>query len=388
MHFVCGKVAEYYFHPMNSDIIQLESYRADYPVLKEYTYLNTPATGIVHPKVQQAAQEASEKMTIHGSKYREEWMFETKAEVKEAVAKFINAPVEGIVLAQNFTIPMNMLAEMLYSEGKKVAYIQGDYPSLVMPFRVRGFEMHEYKLDGDGRIDYNALEDFLRQNRIDILAISHVQWGTGYVVSLTEVAQMCKLQGVFSVVDATQGAGVIPVDVKALDVDVLAASTYKWAGAGFGNGFMYVAQKVLEQYEPKTAGFNSFLWKDGQPYYEANIKCFEPGHHDHEAFIRLQTALERQMEMGQEAILEEVHKLVNYTREQLQLKGLGSIYTFEGREAGSILFVEGDQSTLNALEEKKVLAAARGKGIRIGLHYYNNFEDVDRFVEIYSELKR
>lgn len=373
---------------MNSDTAPLESLRADYPVLSAYTYLNTPATGIVHPSVQKAGQAASEKMAVHGSRYREEWMFETKAQVKQTVAKFINAPVEGMVLAQNFTIPMNMLAETLYRDGEKVAFIQGDYPSLVMPFKVRGFDMREFKLEADGKINYNALEDFLKQHNIDILAISHVQWGTGYVISLSQVAQMCKQQGVLSVIDATQGAGVLPIDVKSLDVDVLAASTYKWAGAGFGNGFMYVAQRVLEHYEPKTAGFNSFLWKDGKPYYEANIKCFEPGHHDHEAFIRLQAALNRQMEMGQEVILDKVRALVSYTHEQLQLRGLQTIYGFEGREAGSILFVEGDQRILSALEEKKVLAAARGKGIRIGLHYYNNFEDVDRFVEIYSGLKQ
>lgn len=371
-----------------SHLPSIESLQEAYPVLESYTYLNTPATGIVHPAVQAVGQAASERMALHGSKYREEWMFETKIQVKETVAHFINAPVEGIALSQNFSITMNMLAEMMYDPGRRVAFVEGDYPSLTMPFRVRGFEMHEFALLPDGSIDYEALHLFLVAHKIDVLAISHVRYTSGHVVDLSKIAQMCKLAQVVSLVDATQSAGVLPIDCKAVQVDVLSASTYKWAGAGFGNGFTYINPTLLERFEPKTVGFNSFLWENGKPYYEPNIKCFEPGHHDHEAFLRLQKALEMQMEMGQEHILARTRSLVDYFYAQLDQYKEAILYDFRSQAPGSILFVQGDVALVKSLEQEQILVSARGKGLRLGLHYYNSHKDVDRFVEAYLRLRR
>lgn len=366
-----------------STLPAISDVRKAYPVLQEYTYLNTPATGIIHPQVRAVADAANEKMALHGTKYREEWMFEQKAQVRETVAQFINAPVEGIALSQNFSLTINMLAEMMQGAGRKATIVEGDYPSLTMPFKVRTYEVEEFKLNGDGNIDYEGLERHLVEHQSDILAISHVLWSSGLVIDLEKISQICKRVGAISVVDATQSAGVLPIDWKAYPVDVLAASTYKWSGAGFGNGFAYIDAGLLDQFEPKTAGFNSFLWKDGKPYYEPNIRCFEPGHHDHEAFLRLQKALNMQMDFGQKNIVSRVRTLVDYFYTHLQDHTGTILYDFRPQVSGSILFVKGDQKVLQALEQEKILVSARGKGLRLGLHYYNNHEDVDRFVEAY-----
>jgi len=359
--------------------------RADYPILEERTYLNTPAYGPMHPKVQQAASKEMEAYAAGGADQFMEFVFTEKARIAEAIGQFVKAPAEQLALSQNFSVPMNMVAEMLHPLGN-VALVEGDYPSLTMPFRLRDYEVHELSIQQDARIDYDALSDLIKQNDIKLLAISHVQWSSGYVVDLEKVAEICTAHQTKLLVDGTQSIGVIPTDLGDINPDVFIASTYKWLGAGHGNGFIYVKSDLLDEFKPRTAGFNSFLWKDGKPYYEPNIHCFEPGHLDSVAFARLKAAIDLQMEIGQDRIFQRVRELVDSFKEYSLRTGIPLLYDFKDKELGSILFVKGSNETIRALKSNRVEAVPRGKGVRIGLHWYNNLDDIARFWDVYARV--
>ena len=367
--------------------INWESIRGEYPILDEVTYLNTPASGLMHSSIIEAGQRVSTEYFNRATEYKEEWIFKNKDLVVAEVASFMGCEKEELALSPNFSLALNMAADILRTH-KKVGLLQGDYPSLTLPWKLKGYEVVEFAVTNRLTIDYDLVETTIKRERIEVLAISHVQWSSGLVVDLSRLSDICRRNDVLFVVDATQSSGVLPVDINAQHIDILVASTYKWLGAGFGNGFMYVKKGLLDRYIPKIAGFNSFLWDQGKPYYRSTIKSFEPGHLDHEAFTRLKAAMERHRSIGKENIYLRVKSLMDYFLEQAKHKGVEVLGDFTPAETSSFAFVNGDAQLCKLLAEQRVITSPRGPGIRMGVHYYNDKTDIDRFLEVYTSLSK
>src|SRR5690606_25751688 len=133
--------------------------------------------------------------------------------------------------------------------------------------------------DTDGfTIPIKELKQRLLDENINVLAISHVQWMSGYKLDLADIGRFCADNGIGFIVDATQSLGAINIDLSALPVDVLIASDYKWMNAGFGTGIMYVGRNFINNYPPAVAGFGSYTFSGGKPQYIPGARSFEPGH--------------------------------------------------------------------------------------------------------------
>lgn len=370
----------------NQRVIDWEVIRSEYPILSRQTYLNTPASGLIHPDVIRAGNKASEKYFEEATQYKEDWIFNGKEVIRKVVANYLGCNTTELAFCQNFSLQANMVAEMLVGHKKKVAVVKGDYPSLTLPWKLKGFEVNEFAVSENLTLDYDKLEDFLKQNHSEILAISHVQWNSGFISDLSVLSSICQRLGVLFILDATQSAGVLPLNIQSQPIDILMASTYKWLGAGFGNGFMYIKEGLIDEFTPRVGGFNSFLWDQAQPYYKPTIKSFEPGHLDHEAFARLMAAIKLHQSMGVAQLQQRVKDLMNYFLSKASERGIKVLGEFNESQRGSIAFVEGDMSVCKALLHEKVVTAPRGSGVRLGVHFYNSQHDIDRFVDVYSNV--
>lgn len=362
-----------------------ELIRSEYPILERVTYLNTPASGLIHSSVIEAGQQVSQQYFDRATEYKEEWIFKNKDIVVSTMADFMGCTSDELALCPNFSLALNMAADLL-NEHKRVGLVEGDYHSLTLPWKLKGFEVFEFPLSEGLSIDYTQLEDWIRKENLEILAISHVQWSSGFVADLQKLSDICKRNEVLFVLDATQSTGALPLNIQAQAIDILVASTYKWLGAGFGNGIMYVKKGLLDRYTPKIGGFNSFLRDQSKPYYKPNIKSFEPGHLDHEAFTRLKAAAERHNAIGRQDIYDRVTALMDYFLEQAEKNEVEVLGNFARSERGSFAFVKGDVQLCKLLEKEKVIVSPRGPGIRVGMHYYSNEIDIDRFFEVYTSL--
>ena len=218
-------------------------------------------------------------------------------------------------------------------------------------------------------------------------ALSHCQYLSGYLADLESIGALCSEHNCKLIVDATQSFGAITIDVLKCNISVLGASCYKWALAGFGNGFMYINQKTLDTYPPKTVGFNSFISNEESAEYIPGMRSYEPGHHDHVAFHKLGFALQTIKELNQDIIHTRIVELMNYLVDQSDEAGIKLAYDFLDENRLGILVLPSKPGLLKHLQQHHVEVSERGGNVRLGLHYYNNEEDIDAFVKAISQFK-
>jgi cysteine desulfurase/selenocysteine lyase len=345
----------------------------------EGTYLNSPANGL--PSIANEAFVADEIGLFRAApgKYRINFITNAIPAIKQLIADLLNSKSSEIALVPNFSIGLNLFVQSLPKKSK-VLVIKDDYPSLTSPFEVNDFEMVWTTFEEDKTLDLAQLEVDIIKHKPDIVAISHCQWLSGYLADLESIGALCKEHNCLFLVDATQSFGAIPIDVRKCNISVLGASCYKWALAGFGNGFLYVNEKILSNNKPKSAGFNSYDWDGLAMSYTPSMRSYEPGHHDHVAFHRLGFALQSIKEIGQDFIHLRITELMDYLIEQLTEASISIVGNFHDENRLGIITIPSQPGLFKYLLSRGIEVSERGGNIRLGVHYYNNEEDVDVFV--------
>lgn len=346
------------------------SIRADYPALRDITYLDTSSCGLMALSTVHAAREEHERLMREGSARFFHWMADGNAEVARMVAASIGATEEGTTLVPNFTTGMGLLAPMM-QHRPKVLLIGSDYPTLQAPFALSGFERIVIPPNTDGSISLDTLRTTMERERPQLLAISHVQWLTGFRIDLSALAALCREFGAWSVIDITQSWCAFPIDVQRAGIDVIGASGYKWPLAGFGNGFMHLSEAVRAELKERNS--------------VDPIALLNAGHRDPVALARLQHALERIAAIGPQHIADHVNALCAYAIDRFDAAGITVINGRDTVHCAGILLLQGDEAQVKRLEEHQVKVAFRGAGIRVGIHFYNNTGDIDRLVEVWGK---
>lgn len=344
-------------------------------------YLNTAAAGLVPAAVTAAANKLYETFVHNASAHAEKWRDETQPLIRRHVAEFLSAPVENIALVPNFSWGINGIVHSLRGDEKVMLY-KGDYPSLLDPFKLNGFDI-SWAEDEDGfTIPPDRIKQQLLDQRVDILAISHVQWMSGFKLDLADIATFCKEHGIRLIVDATQSLGAVPTYISAQPVDVLIASNYKWMNAGFGTGIMYISDSFLQEYTPAVAGFNSYTFIDGKPQYIPGVRSYEPGHPNMYGYSVLDAAVQHKMQVGMEHIEEHNMALTQLLLDEIKganVQLLGD-YTINNRTSFVLLKERNNLAAM--LKDNGIVATNRMGLVRISFHYYNTKQDVAKVAEL------
>jgi len=340
--------------------------RKVYPAALNSTYLNTPSCGSLAIGTVEAAINEQVLLMSEGASHFMQWMEHGRTEVLQAVAGNLGTVVENVALVPNFSKGAALLAPFL-AHRPKVLVVSGDYPTLLAPFKFPPFQLVVIDPLPDGSIPLDLLESAIKRERPDIVAISHVQWSSGHAIDLRAVAALCRTYNALSFFDATQSWCCLPIDVLAMGIDIIGSSGYKWALAGFGNGFFYLAERVRAELEERSG--------------RKLMAQLMVGHEDPVAFIRLKDALQRYRELGPKAITGRVEALCTLTIEELDAIGIPVLNGGNENGRSGFMIIEGGQERLELMQNAGVLAALRGSGIRIGLHFYNSAEDISRLVE-------
>jgi selenocysteine lyase/cysteine desulfurase len=200
----------------------------DFPVTQEYVYLNAAAIAPMPEVVVEATmnweREIGTKGTVNLDEDAEAKVFDA---LREATARLLGAQPDEIACASNAS---ELLCSLAWGLGpgpdNNVVSCTVEFPSVVYPWlRVAGLTGCDVRLtkDADYIIDPDELFDLVDDQTV-ALCISHVQYLTGQRLDLAALAEVAHGHGAILIVDATQSAGAIPVDVVANDIDVLLTS--------------------------------------------------------------------------------------------------------------------------------------------------------------------
>ncbi|MEL6651577.1 MAG: aminotransferase class V-fold PLP-dependent enzyme [Bacteroidota bacterium] len=363
-------------------------YRLRYPALQNRIYLNTAACGLVSTGTQAAVQVFWDELLMNGGLHRWDWEAQIES-TREHIAQTIKVPKRQLALLPNFTVGMNYAANLL-GTGKKVLLVEQEYASVTLPWEINGYQCEMCSPEIDGSIPLSKLWQHIKSFQPDILAISHVQWLSGYTLPLHDLSEMCRQFNVCLVVDGTQSWGMLPLDLSESPVDIYIASGYKWPTAGFGNSIMYVSDAIWNQGKIPVAGSSSlFLLEEGQAANTTNLPPIgmEAGHHDYPGLVALGQAWRELDEIGFDAIGERVVKLTNYLQEELKRIDWPIISTYNPAFRSGITAIQGDESIVKALSEQGIDIAFRKGQMRVSVHFYNQKAEIDQLVAALKGMK-
>lgn len=350
----------------------MKNFRKPFPVLQQYTYLNTAASGLLSEKVLEFRQDHDLDFLISGSILKES-QGKLLSTVRESVGSFFNCAPNRVALVPNFSTAFNILLEGI-DKPKKVLLLEGDYPSINWAVTSRDF--HVCYAGIDENIEQNIV-NALKEQQPDIFAFSIVQYISGIKLTIDFLKELKeKFPHTMLIADGTQYCGTEVFDFDASGIDVLICSTYKWLNAGYGNGFILFDEKVPEKLFPKSVGFNSLQGKYKE--HEGNfLGKFEPGHQDTLNFGSLGTALRFIKEVGKETIQEQISSLATLAKKEFSHRGLLQDMVVKRQQHSSIFNLKGDEKLFQKLRGKDIICSQRGGGIRVSFHYFNTEKELE-----------
>lgn len=361
-------------------------YRNQFPVTERLVYLNHAAVAPLSKRAADAMKQLADDACLYGSLHYDHWL-DAYQGVRVAAASLINAAPSEIAIVKNTSEGIATVALGIdWKPGDRIVAFREEFPANYFPWK---------RLESKGvRIEWLSYRDELQRiaeaaRGARLLAISFVQYLSGYRADLNAIGEICRDRGVFFFVDAIQGLGAFPLDVRKAGIHALSADGHKWLLGPEGCGILYIQQDLQDSVEPvefgwtNIAGFTDYSCRDMALRQDAGR--YECGTLNTIGCFGLRAALDLVLEMGVAEIAPAVQALADQIANGARKKGyeLLSDRTPE-TGAGIVSFrKEGVDARyiVHELKDKGILAAPRQGWVRTSPHFYLTPEEIDRFLD-------
>ena len=379
----------------STSLKDLDSYRSQFPITEQYTFLNHAAVSPASLRVVAAVEALFKEFSTCGIRCYPEWM-KRVGRTRSLFAELIHAEPDEIAFVGNTSEGLSIVAGGLdWKSGDVVLAPFPDFPANIYPWlnlerlgvKVRFYERH------DGRFGPEDVEKVLCPGT-KLLTVSSVDFATGFACDLEALGDFCRGKGIFFCVDAIQSLGVIPIDVKKLGIHFLAAGGHKWLLSTMGIGGLYVSGEVSALVHPTRVGWKSVV--DEEDFFRVHFELkpgarrFETGTMNIAGIAALGAALELTLEVGVENIARKIFALNDLFSEGLKERSLKVTTSLVQKERSGILtfLPSSDPKALfEHLSRENVMVSLRGEKIRLAPHFYNNGDDVESFFRAVAGAK-
>jgi cysteine desulfurase/selenocysteine lyase len=335
-------------------------------------------------------QGAVEDVARHGVAHHQCWD-QVYAGLRASAARLIGAAPDEIAIVKNTTEGLSIVANGLdWRPGDVLAAVEGEFPANYYPWKHlenRGVRVR-WVPQRNGRVELADLDQACRGARL--MTISFVQYLSGFRLDLKAAGEICARHGALFVVDAIQGLGVFPVDVRAVGIHALAADGHKWILGPEGCGILYMASDLIPQVEPMEFGWTSVArWRD----YQSRDTTLRPGAARYECgtlntagCYGMLAALELLLEIGVERIGGRVTAVARRIAEGVQSLGYHVLAEPQGEAASGIVAFQKPgvdaADAVRRLATHRIAAAPRSGWIRTSPHFYISDEEVEKLLRV------
>jgi selenocysteine lyase/cysteine desulfurase len=328
--------------------------------------------------------------------------------VYDSVARLIHCHRDEVAIVENATVGWMMAFYSIpFEAGDRILTAEAEYASNYLAYlqvaRDRGVIVEIIPSTASGEICLDSLRGMIDE-RVRLISITHVPTNGGLVNPVEEIGALAREHGIFYIVDACQSAGQIALDVNRIQCDVLTATSRKFLRGPRGAGFLYVRNAVLDSMHPPMIDLYSARWL-AQDRYElrADARRFENWENNYAAKLGLGRAIDYALDVGIDAIEQEVTRLSALLRERLAAIPGVTVQDIGMRKCGIVTFSMADieASAIEAhLRENSILVSVSSPSstlldasrrqlpplVRSGVHYYNTESELEALVNAVSEM--
>jgi cysteine desulfurase/selenocysteine lyase len=364
-----------------------KTYAGQFPVRERLIYLNHAAVAPLCKPAADAIKSLTDDCHHFGSLHYGEWLAIYDG-LRAAAARLINADASEIALMKNTSEGIATVALGLdWKPGDRMVGFREEFPANYFPWmrlEAKGVEVTWLSV-GD---PLERIEEACRGARL--LAISFVQFLSGYRSPLEAIGEICHCNHCIFFVDAIQGLGAFPIDVRASRIDALAADGHKWLLGPEGAAILYISRELQDRVEPvefgwtNVAKYNDYASRDMALRQDAGR--YECGTLNTVGYAGLKAAIEFLLEVGLVEIAPVIRNLSDRIADGVRERGyeLAAPERTPENTSGIVSFRKpgvAAEEIVRVLRGRGITAAPRAGWVRTSPHFYIAPEDIDRMLE-------
>jgi kynureninase len=379
---------------------RLVEWRTEFPTVESTLYFVSHSLGAMPRAVEEELRRYAQTWKARGIRAWEEGWFALPTQIGDIVGGIFNAELGTVSMHENVTVAEAIALSAVDFKGprNRLVCTAEDFPSLLYLYEGlarRGAEIVRIAAHAGRRIEESDVIAAIDE-RTAVVALSHVLFRSSQIVDLEPIARRAREAGALTLIDAYQSVGTVPVDVRALGVDMLTGGSVKWLCGGPGAGYLYVSPRLRTRLEPAITGWlaheRPFDFDSGPTRRDPGARRFWTGTPGLPGFIAARSGYEIVARIGADAIRA---KSLHQTARLIALADEYGLTVSSPREAARrggtvVLDVPGAEAACQALLAGDVLLDFRpGVGLRLAPHFYTRDEELELVMtRVRDEVRR
>jgi selenocysteine lyase/cysteine desulfurase len=356
--------------------------RHRFPIFERLVYINSCSQGALSDSVRQAYHAYLEDWDARGAPW-EYWLERTEA-ARAAFARLVGADPDEVAVTTSLSAGVSALATGLRYAGRRSKVVLTDYefPTVGQIWHAqasRGARVVHVPAADDGTIPLEHFERAIDDETL-LVSITHVSYRSGSLLDAERIARVAHERGAMVLLDAYQSVGSLPVDVRALDVDFLAAGVLKYLLGSAGLGFLY-----------GWFADEDVFAMDHRDYSPARTAArFQSGTPPIPPIYAGIAGMELMGEVGIADTREHVNGLNSHLLEGLDELRARVVTPRRPKRRGALICVASldAPALVAALRREGIVTSSRDGNLRISAHCYNSAEDVDAVLASLARHRR
>lgn len=323
---------------------------------------------------------------------------EMVSECRQLIQKLIHAEsADRIALVGNTSDALNVIASGLpWKPGERILLNNAEFPANVHPYwhlKKHGIELDFLRAE-NGKVTPDDIAAAITP-RTRLVALSAVQFLSGYRANLATIGDLCRQRGILFIVDGIQALGAVQIDVQRMNIDGFAAGCQKWQLGNQGTAFLYITQQLQNLVQQQHVGWLSVadpwnFYNFAQPL-AATAQRYEIGTLNIPGFWGTTAALRMLLEFGLDNIEGHVLAITRMLMDSLlHIEGIEIVTPANDDERAGIVTVKlpdavDPQMIFKELFRRNIQISVREGLLRFSPHFYNSAEDISTAVGALSE---
>ena len=372
----------------------------EFPAASKSTYLNSASVALMPRSaahyLEAWQRDIAENGTLNFDEVAEDEVFDG---LRASFAALMGCAATDIAVASSASEMIASLAwAVMPRGGTKIVTTDIIFPSTAYPWarvaRHTGADMH-YVAAEDGAIDEEELIAAIDE-RTSVVSICHVEYATGQRFDLARIAKAAKAVGAFLLVDASQSAGAVPIDVAETGIDALVTTSYKWLCGPFGVGLLYLAPHWQTRLDPGITGWRSnaavYDLRADRCLYQEDARRFEFSTMAYGCAGALAKSIDYLGSIGIQTILEHNLALIDRLVTGLEPLGIRPVSPMSPGQRSSIASFRiprlSNKEAVQKLGAQGIVVSPRRDYVRVSPHLYSSEADIDRLIAALKAIVR
>jgi kynureninase len=373
---------------------ELLEWRREFPILERTVYLISHSLGAMPRRTSERLQEYADLWATRGVRAWAEGWWDMPLAVGDEVGRIIGAEPGAVAMHQNVSVCQSLILSCFdttpETRRNKIVYSELEFPSVMYVYeahaRAGHFRVEKVASEDGITAPLEPLLEAIDEETL-LVPLSHVLFKSAFLQDARAVVERAHEVGALVVLDTYQSAGTVPLNVQELGVDFCTGGSVKWLCGGPGAGYLYVAPRLRERFEPKVTGWMAhaapFAFEEGPIRYAETAARFLHGSPAVPALYAARSGYEIINEIGVERIRAKSTRQTQRLIELCEAEGFRVTSPRDPERRGGTITVAVEHApavTAELIRREFIVDFRPGAGIRISPHFYTRDEELDAVV--------